>query len=107
VYSNTHSGVLKSPFALCSDTLVVTSVNDDVRTAIKRLRSTKSVGLDGTPSFVAKGCSEIFVPLLKFSFNLSLSTQTFRTACKKKQPLSRFLKKATRPLLATTGLLPF
>jgi hypothetical protein len=42
VYGNTPSGVLKFPFSLCSDTLVVASVNDDdVCKATKRLRSTK------------------------------------------------------------------
>ena len=49
----------------------------DVQNAIKRLRPTKSVGLDGIPSFIIKGCSEIFVPVLKFIFNLSLSQNVF------------------------------
>ena len=49
----------------------------DVHKAIKRLRPTKSVGLDGIPSFIIKGCSEIFVPILRFIFNLSLSQNTF------------------------------
>jgi hypothetical protein len=107
VYSNTPSAVLKSPFSLCSDTLVVASVNDDdIRRAIKRFRSTKSVGLDDIPNFVVKGFSEIFAPLLKFIIDLSLSMQTFPMAWKK-QPLSWFLKKAIRPPLVTTGLLPF
>jgi hypothetical protein len=46
--------------------------NSDVQNAIKRLRPSKSVGLDGIPSFVRKGCSDMFVPVLKFVFNLSL-----------------------------------
>jgi hypothetical protein len=43
--------------------------------ALKRLRPSKAVGLDGIPSFVIKGCSEIFIPVLKHIFNLSLSQQ--------------------------------
>jgi hypothetical protein len=54
---------LQFPFSLCIDTLVAVSINDyDVSKAIKWLQSTKSVGLDGIPSFVVKGCAEIFVP---------------------------------------------
>jgi hypothetical protein len=41
--------------------------------ALKRLRPSKAVGLDGIPSFVIKSCSEIFIPVLKHIFNLSLS----------------------------------
>jgi hypothetical protein len=49
-----------------SDFLNVSFIFDsDVRLAILRLKSTKSVGADDIPSFIIKGCSEIFVPLLK------------------------------------------
>jgi hypothetical protein len=41
------------------------------------LPPTKSVETDGIPSFVIKGCSETFVPVLKFIFNLSQSENTF------------------------------
>jgi hypothetical protein len=51
--------------------------NSDVHNATKRLRPTKSVGLDGIPSFVIKGCSEIFAPIVKFIFNLSLFQNNF------------------------------
>jgi hypothetical protein len=69
---------------LCSDTLVVASVNDnDVSKAVILLRSTKSFGLDGAPDFVVKSGSEIFEHLLMFIFNLSLSTQTFPTERRK------------------------
>jgi hypothetical protein len=48
----------------------------DIRKALRRLRPSKSVGLDDIPSFVirrVKGYSEIFVPVLKHIFNLSLT----------------------------------
>jgi hypothetical protein len=51
--------------------------NSDVQNAVKRLRPLKSVGLDGIPSFVINDCSEIFVPVLRFIFNLSLSQNTY------------------------------
>jgi hypothetical protein len=50
--------------------------------ALKRLRPSWTVGLDGTPSFVIKGCSEIFIPVLKHLFNLRLSQQYFPTEWK-------------------------
>jgi hypothetical protein len=61
----------------CTENLRIAFTSDsDVQNATKRLRPTKSVGLDGIPSFVIKGCSEIFVPILRFIFNLSLSQNT-------------------------------
>jgi hypothetical protein len=33
--------------------------------------------LDGVPSFVVKGCTEIFIPVLNFIFNLTLHQTTF------------------------------
>jgi hypothetical protein len=54
--------------------------------------------LDGIPSFVVKGYSEVLAPLLKLIFNLSLSMQTFPAAWKKTTIIS-VKKKAVRPLL--------
>jgi hypothetical protein len=88
----TAPGVLKFPFSLCSDTLVVAPVDDDVSKAIKRLRSTKSVGLDGIPSFVVKGCSEIVAHLLTFIFNLSFYMQTFPSSWKRTAIIPVFKK---------------
>jgi hypothetical protein len=42
-----------------------------------------SVGPDGIPSFIIKGCSTIFAPLLKYIFNLSLSQEHFSAQWKK------------------------
>jgi hypothetical protein len=44
----------------------------DILKFTTRLRPTKSVGPDGIPSFIVKGCSIIFAPLLKYIFYLSL-----------------------------------
>jgi hypothetical protein len=62
----------------CTENLPLAFISDsDFQSAVKRLRPTKSVGLDGIPSFVIKGCSDIFVPTFTFIFNLSLSQNTF------------------------------
>jgi hypothetical protein len=53
----------------CTENLPLAFISDfDVQNAIKRLRPTKAVGLDGIPSYVIKGCSEMFVPVLRFIF---------------------------------------
>jgi hypothetical protein len=44
---------------------------------MKRLGPTKSVEIDGVPSFVLKGCCEIFVPALKFVFILTYISEYF------------------------------
>jgi hypothetical protein len=41
----------------------------EVSKVIKRLRPSKCVGLDGIPSLVIKGCSDIFTPLLAYISN--------------------------------------
>jgi hypothetical protein len=38
-----------------------------------------SVGVYDIPGFIIKGCTDIFVPVLKHIFNLSLSHQYFPT----------------------------
>jgi hypothetical protein len=66
-----------------SECLPLASVSDsDVKNAIKRLRPSKSVGIDDIPGFIIKGCTDIFVPVLKHIFNLSLSQQHFPTLWK-------------------------
>ena len=37
---------------------------------------------DDIPSFIIKGCSQIFVPLLMYIFNISLISQIFHFLCK-------------------------
>jgi hypothetical protein len=94
VYNNTPSGVLKLLSTLCSVTLTVATVNvNDVNKAIKQLRSTKYVGLDGIRRCVVKRSSETFTPLLKFIFNLSVSTQTFPATWKKSAIIPVFKKR--------------
>jgi hypothetical protein len=45
--------------------------------AIKRLELFMCIGLDDIPSFIIKGCSDICVPLLMYTFNLSAASVTF------------------------------
>jgi hypothetical protein len=62
----------------CSDLLNVPDICDsDVKCAISHLLSTKSVGPDEIPDIIIKGCSDIFIPLLIHTFNLSLSIGKF------------------------------
>jgi hypothetical protein len=56
--------------------------HSDIIKAINRLKPSKAVGLDDIPRFVIKGCSDVFVPVLKHNFNLSLSQQYFPTLWK-------------------------
>jgi hypothetical protein len=63
-----------------SEFLTLAPVSDsDVIKTIKRLRPSKSVGLDDIPGFIIKGCTDILVPILKHIFNLSLSEHYFPT----------------------------
>jgi hypothetical protein len=88
VYDNTackvSSNSITSSDVVFTDNLSVFSVTDaDVRKAIRWLKPSKSAGLDGIPGFIIKGCTDIFVPLLKYIFNLSLSQQLFPSSWKK------------------------
>jgi hypothetical protein len=48
------------------DFLTLAPISDsDVFRAFKRLRPSKSVGVDDIPGFIIKGCTDIFVPILK------------------------------------------
>jgi hypothetical protein len=87
-----------------SSDLNVPFVSDsDVRRTIRRLKSTKSVGPDDIPSFIIKGCSEIFVPVLKHTFNLGLSNGGFPSLWKEAAVVPIF-KKAAAFLWQTTDL---
>jgi hypothetical protein len=62
-----------------SEFLSLAPVSDsDVFQAIKGLRPSKSVGVDDNPGFIIKGCTDTFVPVLKYIFNLGLSPQYFQ-----------------------------
>jgi hypothetical protein len=71
------------PLSQPSDILSLGPIpNVDVCKAIKRLKPSKSVGLDHVPGFIIKGCSSIFIPILRRIFNLSLTQQYFPAAWK-------------------------
>jgi hypothetical protein len=73
-----HAGVLSS------DILQLPPVSElDILKAIKCLRPSTSIGVDGIPGFITKGCSTIFTPLLKYIFDLSLSQEHFPMQWKK------------------------
>jgi hypothetical protein len=61
-----------------SDFLNIPYISDsDVEIAISRLRLTKCVGPDEIPNFIIKDCSEIFTPLLRRIFNLTVLNGKF------------------------------
>jgi hypothetical protein len=61
-----------------SEFLPLAPVSDsDVIKAIQLVRPSKSVGVDDVPEFIIKGCTDIFVPIIKHIFNLILSQQFF------------------------------
>jgi hypothetical protein len=61
-----YSGLLSSEY------LQLPSISElDILKAIKRLRPSKSVGLDIISGFIFKGCFTRFGPLLEYVFDLS------------------------------------
>jgi hypothetical protein len=78
-------------------TIIIIISDKDVIKAIKHLKPSKAAGVDDIPGFIIKGCTDIFVPVLKRIF------QPYGS----KQQLFLFSKKAKVPLLAITGQYPF
>jgi hypothetical protein len=74
VHSNFCPGFF--PIKHSMDVLSLSSVSDSDFTM------QKIVCCHRIPSFVIKGCSEIFFPVLKFIYNLSLSQQKYHTLWK-------------------------
>jgi hypothetical protein len=81
------------PISNSSDFLSLAPVSDaDVCKAIKRLKPSKSVGIDDVPGFIIKGCMAIFIPILRHIFNLSLTQQYFPAAWKEAAVVPVFKK---------------
>jgi hypothetical protein len=58
------------PLSQSSELLSLAPISDaNVCKAITRLKPSKSVGLDDIPGFVIKGCSAIFILILRRIFN--------------------------------------
>jgi hypothetical protein len=77
VYNTPCTGVFPS-LSQSSEFLSLAPISElDIFKALRRLRPSRSVGLDDIPSFVIRGWSEIFVPVLKHIFNLSLTQNYF------------------------------
>ncbi|PNF28673.1 hypothetical protein B7P43_G08234 [Cryptotermes secundus] len=80
---DTHCPIDLPPLSQPTEFLTLASISDaDVNKAIKRLKPSKSVGPGDIPGFVIKGCSAIFIPVLRHIFNLSLPQQQFPTSWK-------------------------
>jgi hypothetical protein len=103
VYSGSCSGTFPS-VNQCAKILHLAPIsNFDVQNAMKQLRPSKSVGLNGTPIIFIKGCFESFVPVLGFIFNLSLYQNNFLTCVEASSDCPYFQKKEKLPLLVITG----
>jgi hypothetical protein len=98
---------LKLPFLLIhnnsdctsSDFLNIPHISDsDVKQAISHLHSTKCIRPDEIPNFITEGCTEIFTPLLRHIFNLSLLTGKFPSLWKQVAIVPIF-KKDTKALV--------
>jgi hypothetical protein len=86
-----------------SEFLRLAHVSDsDIFKAITSLRPSTSIGLDDISGLIITGFSDIFVLVLKHTFNVSVSQQYFPTLWKQ-AALFPFSIKATAPLLAITG----
>jgi hypothetical protein len=58
--------------------IIIIIISDvDICNTIKRLKLSKSVGLDDISGVFMKGFSFIFIPILKHIFNLNLTQQYF------------------------------
>jgi hypothetical protein len=76
-----------------SHSLPIASISDsDVLKAIYKVHPSKSVGLDGIPVFIMKGCSDILIPVLKF-ISISAYHSKFSQPCGSKLPLFSFPQK--------------
>lgn len=71
--SSTYQGTLHSQGSF--EFSIITEEN--VKLSIKKLKPKKATGADNVPSYIFKGCSEIFLKPLSYLFNLSLNTNTF------------------------------
>jgi hypothetical protein len=93
VYNTSCTGVFPS-LSQSSEFLSLAPISVvDICKALRRLRPSESVGLDDIPSFVTKGCSEIFVPVIKHIFNLSLTQHYFPTIWKQAAVVPVFKKR--------------
>lgn len=52
----------------------------EILEAIKKLKPKLSLGFDGTPRIIVKGCAKLFAPLLEHIFNLSLWLGAFASS---------------------------
>lgn len=83
-YSPSHQSV--QPQAVktnCHDFLTSIKVDEtEIAEVIKQLKPKLSTSADCIPSFIIKGCCDVFIPVLLHIFNLSLSTGVFTSMWK-------------------------
>uniref|UniRef100_A0A1Y1MJP9 Reverse transcriptase domain-containing protein n=1 Tax=Photinus pyralis TaxID=7054 RepID=A0A1Y1MJP9_PHOPY len=61
-----------------SEPLCITEINEiEIGEAIDELKPKKCSGPDGIPAYVLKGCKDIFVPVFKILFNISIKANKF------------------------------
>jgi hypothetical protein len=82
VYNSSYLIVFPALLPSSEDLSLALVSDSDVIKAIERTRPSKAAGVDDIPAFIIKGCTDIFVPILKHIFKLSLSQQHFPTLWK-------------------------
>jgi hypothetical protein len=74
---NTSCLTVTPPYSTMTDFLPMAPISiAEVSWAIKHLKPSTCGGLDDIPSFINKG-SGIFIPLLTYIFNCSITSETF------------------------------
>jgi hypothetical protein len=92
IFNTTYPSVTLS-YPIISDVLPTAPISAaEASRAIKRLRPSKCVGLDGIPSFIIKGCSDIFLLLLTYIFHLNATSGTFLSLWKQTAVIPVFKK---------------
>jgi hypothetical protein len=75
----------------------------DAGVTIRRPKPSKSAGLDCLPGFKTKACLDIFVPVLKYNFKLSLSLHFFLSSGKQSSALP-ILRISVSPYITVIAL---
>jgi hypothetical protein len=82
VYNNetiTNESVrLTNEVSPCTNNIFIRHIDtEEVFKAIKSIKTKRSVGPDGIPAYIVKGCADIITPTLSHLFNVSLKTGVF------------------------------
>jgi hypothetical protein len=93
---NTSCPTVALPYSVMIDVSPTGPISPaEVSKAVKHLKPSKYVGLDGIPSFIISGCSDTFIPLLTYIFNLSIASENFPSLWKQTPVVTVFKKSSS------------